>query len=228
MKPVALAGLTALLLSGVALILANPTAQSAGVLKAACHGMDAPFLPYIGEISVDCDDSFMTIASNGMAKHETMVGITGSNRQVPLPQVYAGKNAWRIPLAPRLAPGAPTVLQGPMAVAMNGVPIFDPTKPGPNGTKGDTVVEGELDRCNGHAGRADDYHYHAIPLCLDGTAAPGQIVGYGLDGFPFTPSRMPPARRPDSTSATANRSTASTATTRPRPIPISWGACAGW
>lgn len=159
-------------------------AQTRPGLKAECRGADAPFLPYAPDLTVSCDDAYLYLGSTGVPRHQTMVGITGTNRQVPIPQSYSGRNGWRIPLHPQLAAGTPTVLQGPMAVALNGVPIFDPTKPGPNGTKGDTKVEGELDVCNGHAGRADDYHYHAIPLCLQPESEVGQVVGFALDGFP--------------------------------------------
>jgi YHYH protein len=71
-------------------------------------------------------------------------------------------------------------------VAVNGVPIFNPCKQG-GCQNGDTKVLGELDACNGHAGRADDYHYHAAPTCLMATK-PGTYwdthpIGWALDGF---------------------------------------------
>jgi hypothetical protein len=74
-------------------------------------------------------------------------------------------------------------------VAVNGVPIFNPCKQGgcsaPGG--GDTKAVGELDICNGHAGRADDYHYHAAPTCLMAGQSSNywntHPVGWALDGF---------------------------------------------
>jgi hypothetical protein len=30
----------------------------------------------------------------------------------------------------------------------------------------DTVQQGELDHCGGHAGQGEDYHYHFAPVCL--------------------------------------------------------------
>jgi len=51
-------------------------------------------------------------------------------------------------------------------VTINGVLFFNPCTQGECVTGGDTKVLGQLDTCNGHAGRADDYHYHAAPTCM--------------------------------------------------------------
>ena len=66
------------------------------------------------------------------------------------------------------------------------MPIFNPCKQG-GCQNGDTKVLGELDACNGHAGRADDYHYHAAPTCLMAGKAANywdtHPLGWALDGF---------------------------------------------
>jgi hypothetical protein len=115
-----------------------------------------------------------------------MNGITATNLQVPVAQNFFGTNAWRIPLNPAIAATPTTVVDGPVGVAINGVPIFNPCKQG-GCQNGDTKVLGELDVCNGHAGRADDYHYHAAPTCLM-AGKPASYwdthpVGWALDGF---------------------------------------------
>ena len=46
------------------------------------------------------DDRFFYVESNGIPDHRMMVGITAWQQQVPLPQKYAGDNAWQIPLHP--------------------------------------------------------------------------------------------------------------------------------
>jgi hypothetical protein len=79
-----------------------------------------------------------------------------------------------------------SAVDGPIGVAVNGVPIFNPCKQG-GCQNGDTKVLGELDICNGHAGRADDYHYHAAPVCLM-SGKPSAYwdthpLGWALDGF---------------------------------------------
>ena len=99
-------------------------------------------------------------------------------------QPFLGTNAWRIPLNPALAAAPTSVIDGPVGVAVNGVPIFNPCKQG-GCQNGDTKVLGELDICNGHAGRADDYHYHVTPLHLQDKVGSGQPVAVALDGYPI-------------------------------------------
>jgi hypothetical protein len=124
-----------------------------------------------------------------MTTDQTMNGITSTNLQVPTPQNFLGANGWKIPLNPVLAQSATAVASGPIGVAINGIPIFNPCVQNGNctATNGDTKGEGQLDTCNGHAGRADDYHYHAAPVCLV-AEQPNNYwnthpVGWLLDGF---------------------------------------------
>ena len=139
-----------------------------------------------GVATATCDSSYAYVASNGLATHATMNGITATNLQVPVAQNFFGINAWKIPLAPALASATTSAVDGPIGIAINGVPIFNPCKQG-GCQNGDTKVLGELDVCNGHAGRADDYHYHAAPSCLMAGQAPSywdtHPVGWALDGF---------------------------------------------
>lgn len=139
-----------------------------------------------GNASVSCDATYAYISSDGIAPHTMMNGITATNLQVPTPQNFQGSNAWRIPLAPALASTTVSAADGPVGMAVNGVPLFNPCKQG--GCQfGDTKVLGELDVCNGHAGRADDYHYHAAPVCLMATKPAAywdtHPLGWALDGF---------------------------------------------
>ncbi|MFN9041049.1 MAG: YHYH protein [Planctomyces sp.] len=112
-----------------------------------------------------------------------MVGITAWQQQVPLPQKYNGENAWRIPLnpVPAKAPmsAKTNFFRGAIAIAVNGVPIFNPIK---NDGKTDTLLAGELDNFGGHCGRADDYHYHIAPVHLEKQTGSGTPVGWALDG----------------------------------------------
>jgi len=115
-----------------------------------------------------------------------MVGITAWQQQVALPQPYVGDNAWRIPLNPTVAKrpmsGKDNFFRGAIALAINGVPIFNPIK---NDGRTDTFLAGELDEFGGHCGRADDYHYHIAPLHLQPAAGKGQPIAYALDGYPI-------------------------------------------
>jgi len=143
-----------------------------------------------GTPSVSCDGTYAYIGSTGLTSDTMMTGITATNLQVPIAQNFIGANAWKIPLNPTIASSPTSVLDGPVGVAINGIPIFNPCKQGgcQNGNGGgDTKVLGELDVCNGHAGRADDYHYHAAPICLMSQQNPTywdtHPLGWALDGF---------------------------------------------
>jgi phosphatidylethanolamine-binding protein (PEBP) family uncharacterized protein len=114
-----------------------------------------------------------------------MVGITAWQQQVPLPQPYFDDNAWRIPLKPVPAKEPAMIkgrfLRGAIALAVNGIPIFNPQN-----NRGEISYEiGELDQWGGHCGRADDYHYHITPLHLQAQAGKGMPVAYALDGYPI-------------------------------------------
>ncbi len=88
---------------------------------------------------------------------------------------------------------------GPIAVAINGVMIFNPTQQsGIYSLSTDPNLIGELDHCGGHSGRGDDYHYHVAPTCLedDHLAIDSDfegIVAYAMDGYPIYSSSAIPA-----------------------------------
>lgn len=131
------------------------------------------------------DENFFYVESNGMPDHRMMVGITAWQQQVPLPQAYTGENSWRIPLFPKPAKKPLTTknnfLRGAIAIAANGVPIFNPL----NNRGEDAFLFGELDEFGGHCGRADDYHYHIAPTHLAKTVGEGLPIAYALDGYPI-------------------------------------------
>jgi phosphatidylethanolamine-binding protein (PEBP) family uncharacterized protein len=150
-------------------------------------------------LSISCDGTYGFFNTFGIqTAHAMMNGIVATNQQVPLAQNFTGTNAWRIPLVPVVAATKTTANDGPIGVAVNGVPLFNPCKQGgcdPASGGGDTKVLGELDACNGHAGRADDYHYHAAPVCMmsdqtehhwDSHPIGWALDGYGIFGF-FNP-----------------------------------------
>jgi phosphatidylethanolamine-binding protein (PEBP) family uncharacterized protein len=144
-----------------------------------------PFLAFAPAVRVHWDDQSLFVESNGLPDHGMMVGITAWQQQVPLPQAYTGANAWHFPLHPVPAAKPQTIqghfLRGAIAIAADGVPIFNPQN-----NRGEISQEiGELDQWGGHAGRADDYHYHITPLHLQSKVGPGQPVAYALDGYPI-------------------------------------------
>lgn len=191
-----------------ALFLAACSSNPAGNVPADTTGMAAANCGYIQQsiesyrtvnaLAVTCDATWASFATYGIqSRHPMMNGITATNQQVPLPQNFTGTNAWRIPLVPTPAATRVAAVDGPIGIAVNGVPIFNPCKQGGCSTPGggDTKVLGELDACNGHAGRADDYHYHAAPVCMmsDQPAAYWDThpLGWALDGYAIFGYRNP-------------------------------------
>ena len=150
--------------------------------KEAASSFDA-FAPHVRTHS---DKNYLYVESDSMPHHPMMVGITAWQQQVPLPQPYTGKNAWRIPLKPVPAEEPMSAkdhfFRGAIALAANGVPIFNPIK---NDGKTDTFLAGELDDFGGHSGRGDDYHYHIPPLHLQTILGESLPVAYALDGYPI-------------------------------------------
>ena len=145
------------------------------------------FEPFVDlkAISVRSDDRYFFVESNGIPDHPLMVGIRAWQQQVPLPQKYVGDNAWQIPLEPVPAVNPLTTkdrfLRGAIALAVNGVPIFNPL----NNRGEDAFLIGELDEYGGHCGRADDYHYHLAPVHLEKQVGKGMPIAYALDGYPI-------------------------------------------
>ncbi|VTS05359.1 YHYH protein [Tuwongella immobilis] len=171
---------TVLVITGAAGVLA--TAQD-GKPKSA---IQTHFEPFKDKLKFRSDDKWFYVESNGMPDHPMMVGITAWQQQLPIPQAYTGRNAWQIPLFPKLSDkpvsAKKELFRGAIALAANGVPIFNPIK---NDGRTDTFLAGELDEYGGHCGRADDYHYHTAPVHLEKVVGKGNPIGYALDGFPL-------------------------------------------
>jgi hypothetical protein len=137
------------------------------------------------DVKTSENSDYLLVESNGLPEHNMMEGITSWQQQVPLPQNYTGSNSWKIPLKPELA-DEPMLTKnhfhrGAIAIAVNGVPIFNAVN-----NRGEYALDiGELDRWGGHSGRADDYHYHIAPEHLEEIVGKGNPIGYALDGFPL-------------------------------------------
>lgn len=146
----------------------------------------SPCHAFMDNTTTRCAGDTLYVESDGLpTTHNMMVGIVSWQQQVPLPQPYAGDNAWQIPLTPALSDnpisGANDLFRGAIALAINGVPIFNAL----NNRGEDALLAGELDRWGGHGGRGDDYHYHIAPTHLQSLVGVEQPIAYGLDGFPI-------------------------------------------
>lgn len=141
------------------------------------------------KVTVTCDATYAMVASDTYPDHVKMNGITGTNDQVPVP---APAYVSPVTLSPSRG-SAPISIDAAVAVAVNGVPIYDYSSQGVNDLtiydpRYDTKLTGELDQCNGHSGRGDDYHYHASPICMIAAMknkGPAAILGWAFDGYPI-------------------------------------------
>lgn len=140
-------------------------------------------------VSVRCEAQVARIVSSTDPAHPMMNGITGTNDQVPVPAPgYSSPVVLQPARAAKL-----TTIDAALGIAVNGVPIYDYTSQGDNDPnvydpRADTKLTGELDLCNGHSGRGDDYHYHAAPVCMIEAMknkGPAAIIGWAFDGYPI-------------------------------------------
>jgi hypothetical protein len=146
--------------------------------------IDSAFTPFKPKVFTHWDANYFYVESKGIPDHPMMKGITGWQQQVPIPQCYIGNNAWSIPLNPVIAatpvPVSPAhFTRGAIAIAANGIPIFNPY----TNTGVDALVDGQLDNWGGHCGRGDDYHYHIAPLTLYNQTSATLPIAFALDGF---------------------------------------------
>ncbi|MCF2904026.1 YHYH protein [Octadecabacter sp. CECT 8868] len=153
---------------------------------------------FLDSVSVSCVGGSAIISSDTYPDHELMTGIVATNEQVPVP---AKSYDAPIPLQPVLGDTAQT-RDAALAVAVNGVPIFDYTGGGEMTqddllhyqSQHDTLATQQLDICGGHAGRGDDYHYHVAPTCMIEqmkNAGDDAIIGWAFDGFPIYGDKNP-------------------------------------
>lgn len=168
---------------------ARPAADQAVAMTPRCQQITDSITAAGFDVTVRCDGTYAWLGSDTYPDHEVMTGIVGTNEQTAVPALD-----YESPI--RLDPvkaATYTTIDAAVGVAVNGVPIYDysaageldPTEYDP---RVDTVITGQLDVCNGHAGRGDDYHYHAAPTCMIDAMpnkADNPIIGWGFDGYPL-------------------------------------------
>lgn len=161
----------------------TPTSRPGGSsTPAAVHD---PWALFPDTVRATRTGTSVIVESNGLPQHPMMIGIRSWQQQVPLPQAFTGSNAFRLPLTGSLSDnpisGRHALYRGAIALAVNGVPIFNAL----NNRGEDAFLFGELDQWGGHCGRADDYHYHVAPLHLQAVTGPATPIAFALDGYPL-------------------------------------------
>jgi len=172
---------------------ASASATPTPTTLSTCDQLAQVFASYSNLVTFSCDETYMHVHSdtglpdpNPPSDQKMMVGIINWILRVPVPYLYE----WKIPTSPQwVHPYEEASPRGPIAMAVNGVPIFHlerrpdiSTDPSVYDPAHDTVLHGELDQCGGHAGQGDDYHYHYAPVCLLRDHDLSQPIAYGLDG----------------------------------------------
>lgn len=177
--------------------------------KARAAEVEKSFAKFAPGVKTRSDEKNFYVESNGLPDHEMMTGITAWQQQVPLPQKYVGDNSWQFPLYPVPAKepmsAKTNFFRGAIAIAANGVPIFNPIK---NDGRTDTFLAGELDKWGGHSGRGDDYHYHIPPLILQEKLGKSLPVAYALDGYAIYGLKEPDGTTPSDLDSFNGHSTA--------------------
>lgn len=151
-------------------------ANGGGDLPAGSH-------PFHANVKVTMCDDAMVVQSDGIPTHKTGTYPNATNPNRILKQNYR----FFIPLHPEKAKKTTPTPFGPIGVALNGIPFYNPYN-----REGRDAVFGPFaeifDSCCGHPDQAGRYHYHKYPVCVkspfkDPKGAHSPLIGYAFDGF---------------------------------------------
>jgi hypothetical protein len=175
---------------------------------------------YHGHIShAYCTDSDLVVFADAIPNHrvrlEEMPKPPGSGPQAGDFSVRIWNTqsyAYRIPLRPKLVDEIVNYTgAGALAMTLNGVSMYPIMSPGvaaidlkhkwrDGHNRDDNMkLDWQLDRCNEHAGRGFDIHYHADPKCMYNESQSGHspIIGWAADGFPLYGKYNASGQEPD-------------------------------
>ena len=133
------------------------------------------------------DHGFYFIAkSTGVPSHDTnnaSQGWSGFPNNDNPNSIESKDYNFRISKFPKIAESAYTLPFGPIGLAINGVPFYNPL----NKDGQDVSINEIPDDCNGHPDEHGAYHYHKNPVCIytDDPNDHSPLIGYAFDGFPI-------------------------------------------
>ncbi|XP_071827083.1 uncharacterized protein [Apostichopus japonicus] len=143
-------------------------------------GMPESNTGIVGYVTVTDNGDSWTFESNGVPDHDTGLwpGINPNS-------IQAQNNVYTVPKNPVFADSPSCLPGGPIAMAVNGVMLFNPWNAfDENAVEGDTAEV--FDECDGHPDQRGTYHYHKMPAsCLfeDVGGEPSPLIGVAFDGF---------------------------------------------
>ncbi|XP_070535619.1 uncharacterized protein [Ptychodera flava] len=133
----------------------------------------------VGTVTVTTKNGKHIIESNGIPDHAT-----GSFPNVDNPNnIQFQSYHFEIPVTPTEASEVGCLPMGPIGMAVNGIPIFNPFT-----REGNNAVEGEyaevFDLCDGHPDQPGHYHYHKAPSCVMSRYSDASpLIGVAFDGY---------------------------------------------
>jgi hypothetical protein len=141
-------------------------------------GVDAKL--FRKNVKVEQTDQLLIVHSDGIPDHPTGPFPNPHNPNRILRQNYT----FKIPLHPKRADHTSRLPMGPIGVAINGIPFYNPyTAEGTDAAKSEV-----FDECCGHPDPMGRYHYHIYPRCIhtsfsDPAGQHSPVIGYAFDGY---------------------------------------------
>lgn len=170
----------------VALAANGPVAKSpamaavAASAPAATHPASGLAAYFRKNVTVEVTPQFLVIHSDGIPDHSTGEFPNPRNPNRILKQNYT----FKIPLKAVPADHVTKLPMGPIGVAINGVPFYNPY----NAEGADAAKNEVFDECCGHPDPQGRYHYHIYPKCIHTSFVdkPGEhspLIGFAFDGY---------------------------------------------
>ena len=138
---------------------------------------------FLSNVKVTFTETSMVVESDGIPNHKTGPFPNPDNPNTIQKQDYH----FVIPLHPKIADKPTSLPFGPIGVAVNGIPFYNPYN-----AEGRDAVLGPyaeiFDSCCGHPDQLGRYHYHKYPVCVkspftDPAGEHSPLIGYAFDGF---------------------------------------------
>jgi hypothetical protein len=144
----------------------------------------APAAPPFGSnVRVETTAESYVVHGDGIPDHPTAKFPNATNPNSIKKQDYT----FYLPRQPRKADKPTPLPMGPIGVALNGIPFYNPyTAEGKDAVSG--LYAEVFDSCCGHPDQMGRYHYHKYPVCLktpfhDGPGKHSPLLGYAFDGY---------------------------------------------
>ena len=136
--------------------------------------------PFRKNVKVEVTGDFLIVHSDGIPDHDTGPFPNRFNPNTIRKQNYT----FKIPRHPQPADHVGRLPMGPIGVAVNGIPFYNPYN-----AEGQDAYKNEVfDECCGHPDPMGRYHYHIYPTCIhtsfkDEPGKHSDLIGYAFDGY---------------------------------------------